>query len=163
MRERGPNPGAAKYLGFRRLQPGRGFRLLRCPSRAFANIAARKRTAPPIMSPNGAEPHGMGVAKKGSGPCKSRKLKQPRAPTRHPQGRRRPAAIRRRSEMINQQSPSEREWPLRRLKRARLPLQHQQRLRSRSSECTSLGSLCRLDERSGNVCLSGAADRQVRS
>ena len=86
----------------------------------------------------------------------------PSAPIRHPQGKRGPAAMRRRSEMINQQSPSAREWPLRHPNQARLPLHRQQRLRLRSSGCTSLASLCLLDERSGNVCLSGAADR-VRS
>ena len=41
------------------------------------------------------------------------------------------------------------------------PSPRQQRLnRLRSSGCTSLASLCRPDERSGNVCLSGAADRR---
>src|SRR5215211_5927527 len=104
-----------------------------------------------------------GLRKRTSGSCRGRKLKQPSAPIRHPQGKRRPAAMRRRSEMINQQSPSAREWPLRHPNQARLPLHRQQRLRLRSSGCTSLASLCLLDERSGNVCLSGAADRRVRS
>ena len=103
------------------------------------------------------------MRKRTSGSCRGRKLKQPSAPIRHPQGKRRPAAMRRRSEMINQQSPSAREWPLRHPNQARLPLHRHQRLRLRSSGCTSLASLCLLDERSGNVCLSGAADRRVRS
>ena len=76
---------------------------------------------------------------------------------RHPQGKRRPAAMRRRSEMINQQSPSAREWPLRHPKPSTSATPHQHRPRLRSSGCTSLASLCLLDERSGNVCLSGAA------
>src|SRR5215204_5575729 len=115
------------------------------------------------MSPNRTDAQGKGVAKRTSGSCRGRKLKQPSAPIRHPQVKRRPAAMRRRSEMINQQSPSAREWPLRHPNQARLPLHRQQRLRLRSSGCTSLASLCLLDERSGNVCLSGAADRRVRS
>ena len=135
------------------------------PANEIHASAEGEIAAPPPQScpPTALTRRERGLRKRTSGSCRGRKLKQPSAPIRHPQGKRRPAAMRRRSEMINQQSPSAREWPLRHPNQARLPLHRQQRLRLRSSGCTSLASLCLLDERSGNVCLSGAADRRVRS
>jgi hypothetical protein len=146
--------GSSRYLVRPRLRIAYGE--LRCQHASFA-------VALPIMFPNRTDAQGKGLRKRTSGSCKGRKPRQPSAPMLHPQGKRRPAAMRRRSKMKNHQPLSAREWPLGCPKQARLPLYCQQRLRSRSrsSGCTCLASPCRLNERSGNVCLSGAADRRT--